>query len=175
MGRAAQVAECSDSSSNEHKRAITKPFSVLVRGSYPRLYAVARLILRDLDRAQDAVQEALVLASRDTRALRHADAWVACLNRLTVLACYRWVQKARRRDTVELHVAPGEDVDASTDFSNAVADREQTGRALARLPVDQRAVLVAHFYLGRSGVLSSWTARDMPTSTRPRVDRRLAT
>ena len=123
-------------------------FSVLVRGSYPRLYAVARLILRDLDRAQDAVQEALVLAWRDIRALRDADAWDAWLNRLTVRACYRWVRKVRRRDLIELHVEPDEDADASTDFSTAVVDRDQMGRALARLPVDQRAVLVLHFYLG---------------------------
>jgi RNA polymerase sigma-70 factor (ECF subfamily) len=123
-------------------------FSVLVRGSYPRLFAVARLILRDLDRAQDAVQEALVLAWRDIRALRDADAWDAWLNRLTVRACYRLVQKVRRRDVVELHVTPDDDAQAHPDFSNAVLDREQMGAALARLPVDQRAVLVLHFYLG---------------------------
>ena len=35
-------------------------FSVLVRASFPRLRGVARLILRDPERAQDAVQEALV-------------------------------------------------------------------------------------------------------------------
>ena len=32
-------------------------FSVLVRTSYPRLYGVANLVLRDRDRAQDAVQD----------------------------------------------------------------------------------------------------------------------
>ena len=69
-------------------------FSVLVRGSYPRLFGVARLILRDLDRAQDAVQEALVLAWRDIRALRDADAWDAWLKRLTVRACYKSARKA---------------------------------------------------------------------------------
>ena len=36
-------------------------FSVLVRTSYPRLYGVANLVLRDRDRAQDAVQDALVV------------------------------------------------------------------------------------------------------------------
>ena len=35
-------------------------FSGLVRASLARLYAIATLILRDGDRAQDAVQEALV-------------------------------------------------------------------------------------------------------------------
>jgi len=123
-------------------------FSVLVRGSYPRLFGVARLILRDLDRAQDAVQEALVLAWRDIRALRDADAWDAWLNRLTVRACYKSARKVRRRDVVELHVAPDEEAHVSNDFSDAVADRDQMGAALARLPVDQRAVLVLHFYLG---------------------------
>ena len=50
-------------------------FSELARASSDRLYAVATLILRDADRAQDAVQEALVSAWRDVRALRDPDAW----------------------------------------------------------------------------------------------------
>jgi DNA-directed RNA polymerase specialized sigma24 family protein len=37
-------------------------FTRLVDGSVDRLYTVANLILRDADRAQDAVQEALVSA-----------------------------------------------------------------------------------------------------------------
>jgi RNA polymerase sigma-70 factor, ECF subfamily len=91
-------------------------FSVLVRGSFPRLHAVARLILRDPDRAQDAVQEALVLAWRHVRALRDADAWDAWLNR-------------------------------PSDHATDVAERDRLGRALGRLPLDQRAVMVLHFYL----------------------------
>jgi RNA polymerase sigma-70 factor (ECF subfamily) len=45
-------------------------FTALVDGSIGRLYAVACLILRDRDRAHDAVQEALVAAWRDIRGLR---------------------------------------------------------------------------------------------------------
>ena len=78
-------------------------FSVLVRASTPRLYGAAKLILRDPDRAQDAVQEALVLAWRHVRALRDPQAWDAWLYRLTVRACYRLAQTNRRRDLVELH------------------------------------------------------------------------
>ena len=40
-------------------------FSELARVSIGRLYAVARLILRDPHRAEDATQEALVVAWRD--------------------------------------------------------------------------------------------------------------
>jgi DNA-directed RNA polymerase specialized sigma24 family protein len=43
-------------------------FSSLVDVSVDRLYRVATLILRDQDRAQDAVQEALVSAWKDVRA-----------------------------------------------------------------------------------------------------------
>lgn len=50
-------------------------FAELVRASIDRLYAMASLILRDGDRAQDAVQEALVAAWRDIRGLRDPDAW----------------------------------------------------------------------------------------------------
>ena len=63
-------------------------FSQLVKLSFPRLERVADLILRDADRAQDAVQEALMRAWRDLRALRDPDAWDAWMRRLTVNACY---------------------------------------------------------------------------------------
>ena len=149
-------------------------FSVLVRGSYPRLFGVARLILRDLDRAQDAVQEALVLAWRDVRALRDAEAWDAWLNRLTVRACYKSAQRVRRRDLVELHVTPDEDAHASIDFSKAVADRDQMASALGRLPVEQRAVLVLHFYVGLP-LTELASVLDIPVGTaKSRLNRGLA-
>jgi len=121
-------------------------FSVLVRTSVPRLLGAATLILRDQDRAQDAVQEALVQAWRNVRALRDLEAWDAWLYRLTVNACYRSAKTIRRRSVVELHV----DLDhepAADDISGSIADRDLMGRALGRLPVDQRAVMVLHFYL----------------------------
>ena len=54
-------------------------FSELARVSIGRLYAVARLILRDPHRAEDATQEALVVAWRDLSALRRPGSlrWLA--------------------------------------------------------------------------------------------------
>jgi DNA-directed RNA polymerase specialized sigma24 family protein len=43
-------------------------FAILAEAATDRLYGVATLILRDPDRAQDAVQEALISAWRDVRA-----------------------------------------------------------------------------------------------------------
>jgi RNA polymerase sigma-70 factor, ECF subfamily len=122
-------------------------FSVLVRTAYPRLHGVARLILRDPERAQDAVQEALVRAWRHVRVLRDPDAWDAWLHRLTVNACYRWAGKVRRREEVELHVMPDLEPAHPSDIAMSVVERDRMGRALGRLPIDQRTVVVLHFYL----------------------------
>jgi RNA polymerase sigma-70 factor (ECF subfamily) len=52
----------------------------------------------------------------------------------------------RRRDMVELHVLPDVEPSAAGDLSFSVAQRDLIGRALGRLPIDQRAVMVLHFY-----------------------------
>ena len=58
------------------QRAMThdhEVFSELAGLSIDKLYAIARLILHDTERARDATQEALVLAWRDIAALRDPD------------------------------------------------------------------------------------------------------
>jgi RNA polymerase sigma-70 factor (ECF subfamily) len=122
-------------------------FSVLARASIGRLYSIATLILRDGDRAQDAVQDALVSAWKDVRAIRDPDAWDAWLHRLTVRACYRAARRERRRNVVELHVLPDPEPAAPLDLSMSVAERDRIERELLTLPLDQRAVMVVHFYL----------------------------
>jgi len=121
-------------------------FSELARASSNRLYGVATLILRDGERAQDAVQEALISAWRDVRALRNPDAWDAWLHRLTVRACYKLAKKERRQALVELHVAPDPVMDRTSDFSLSVVERDHMEREIGRLTLDQRAVMVLHFY-----------------------------
>jgi RNA polymerase sigma-70 factor, ECF subfamily len=121
-------------------------FSALARASFGRLFGAAKLILRDQNRAEDAVQEALVLAWKHVRAIRDPEAWDAWLYRLTVRACYRLAKSANRRDVVELHVEP-ETEPTGQDFTGPLVERERLGSELGRLPVDQRAVMVLHFYL----------------------------
>jgi hypothetical protein len=45
----------------------------LIRVRSDRLFAIAQRILRDIDRAEDALQDALVIAWRDLRGLRDSD------------------------------------------------------------------------------------------------------
>ena len=123
-------------------------FAELVRASAPRQYAIATLIVRDADRAQDAVQDALVAAWRGLSALRDPDAWDAWLHRLTVRACYVSARREKRRTIVELQGPSGHEPAGATDEQTALAERDRLERELDRLPIDQRAVLVLHFYVG---------------------------
>ena len=125
-------------------------FSQLVKLSFPRLERVAYLILRDADRAQDAVQDALMRAWRDLRALRDPDAWDAWMRRLTVNACYDVARKDKRRRTVEVHVEPDPATAGTSDSTAEIGDRDWLGRELARLDLDQRVVLVLHYYLDQT-------------------------
>ena len=125
-------------------------FAQLARASAPRLKGVANLILRDADRAEDVVQDALLLAWRDLRALRDPDAWDAWLRRLTVNACYKTANKDRWRSRVELHVTPDAGVASTPDASVDVAEREWVLAELGRLDIDRRAILVLHYYLDLS-------------------------
>ena len=122
-------------------------FSDLARGSLTRLYAVAILILRDPHRAEDAVQEALLHAWQSMHALRDPDAFEAWLHRITVRACYRAAKKERRRVSVEVRQVPDPQTPGEVDPSKWVGDREQLFEAIGRLPIDQRAVMVVHYYL----------------------------
>lgn len=121
-------------------------FAAVAAASIDRLYTVAGLILRDDDRANDAVQEALFAAWRGIRALREPDACHAWLHQLLVRACYRLASRERRGRIVELHLVEDRTA-AAGDAEALVGDRDQLERGFRRIAVEQRAILVLHHYL----------------------------
>ena len=122
-------------------------FVDLVRLRGGRFFAIAHRILRDVDRAEDALQEALVIAWRDLSGLRDPDRFDAWLHRLVVRACLAEAMRDRRR-IANLRVLPI-DVPATTDDFLSVADRDQLERGLRRLSPQQRALLALRHYEGR--------------------------
>ena len=72
-------------------------FAELAGAAISRLDATAWLMLRDADRATDAVQNALVRAWRDLPTLRDPDRFDAWLHRLLVNACIDEIRRVRRR------------------------------------------------------------------------------
>jgi RNA polymerase sigma-70 factor (ECF subfamily) len=121
-------------------------FVDLVRMCGDRLFALAFRILRDHGRAEDALQDALVVAWRDLRGLREPDPFDAWITKVVTNVCISQASRERRR-TVNLRALPNEGP-AAPDEIAALADRDQLERAFQRLSADERAVLVLHHFAG---------------------------
>ncbi len=129
------------------RRGDREAFGVLAGGAVDRLYAIARLILRDTELAEDATQDALIRAWRDLPSLRDVERFDAWLYRLIVRACAD-VGRYRKRWRTEISVLRSEPSEA--DRSSELADRDQLERGLRRLNEAQRSILTLHFHLGLS-------------------------
>ena len=128
------------------RRGDREAYADLIRSRGDRLFAVAQRILRDVDRTEDAVQEALVIAWRDLPGLRDPDRFDAWLHRLVARACVHEAVR-QRRHIANLRVLPA-DLPAAADDFLSVADRDQLERGFRRLDPQQRAVLVLRHFAG---------------------------
>jgi len=136
-------------------------FAALAGASADRLFALARMILRDAERAEDATQEALVKAWRDLPRLRDPDRFDAWMRRLVVNSCYDEARRTSRRAEVRM-IPTAEPV--GDDPGPSFADRDRVDRGLRRIPVEQRAVLVLHHHHGLTHVEIAETL-DIPLGT----------
>jgi RNA polymerase sigma-70 factor (ECF subfamily) len=117
-------------------------FDVLARSVTARMYAISLRILRDVHHAEDAVQESLVDAWRDLRALRDPALFDAWVTRILVRNCYRAAK--RDRTTRQLSVPA---LDHAADHSGQVAERDRLEHAFRLLTPDHRVVVVMRYYL----------------------------
>lgn len=121
-------------------------FAALATVTYGRMHRVAQNILSDVDRADDAAQQAVVEIWRKLPQLRDAGRFEAWSYRIVVNCCYAEARKAKRW-------LPGLEGDRDEDPGAAeamtsVVYRDQLERGFRNLPLDQRTVLVLHHYLG---------------------------
>ena len=123
-------------------------FGELVDADGDRCFAIAYRILRDHEAAQDAVQQAFLLAWRDLPKLRDVERYDVWLHRLLVNACYE-ESRRQRRWTGRVRVLPIDGL-ASPDPTVSVDDRDALDRAFERLTPQHRAVFVLHHHAGLS-------------------------
>jgi RNA polymerase sigma-70 factor (ECF subfamily) len=121
-------------------------FVDLIHTHGDRLFRVAHRILRDIDRAEDALQDALVIAWRDLPSLRDPDRFDGWVHRVLTNVCIEHARRERRR-AANLRVLTFE-VSAVPDSLSGIADRDQLERAFGRLVPEERAILVLRYYLG---------------------------
>jgi RNA polymerase sigma-70 factor (ECF subfamily) len=130
------------------QRGDEEAFASLAVACGDRLHAVAHRILRDMDLAEDATQQALLTIWRDLPQLRDPARFDAWSYRLLVRACYAEVRRTRRW-TPNLRLLTA-DEPQMTDATTSVHDRDQLDRGFRRLSIDHRAVVVLHHYLDLS-------------------------
>jgi RNA polymerase sigma-70 factor (ECF subfamily) len=144
------------------QRGDREAFAILARTRGDTLYGIARRILRDVGLAEDAVQQALVIAWRELPRLRDPDRFDAWLQRLLVHACY--AEARRRRAWISSVRALPIDGPAASDDIASFIDRDEIERGFRRLPPEQRAILVLHHYLGL-GLNEIGEVFDIPAGT----------
>jgi DNA-directed RNA polymerase specialized sigma24 family protein len=117
-------------------------FASIARGSADRLFVVAHRILRDVGRAEDAVQQTLVTAWRDLPALRETERFEAWLHRILVHACYAEAKRASRwsANVVALPI----DGPAAPDTTQDIVTRDALDRGFRRLPARLYLFILTH-------------------------------
>jgi len=110
-----------------------------------RFLAVSRRIVRDVDLAEDATQQALLSIWCDLPQLRDPARFEAWSYRLSLRACYAEGRK-QRRWAPNLHILPANEPASAAEFSSVV-DRDLLEMAFRRLSFDHRTVVVLHHYL----------------------------
>ena len=145
------------------RRGDREAFGVLAAGEVDRLHAIARLVLRDPDLAEDAVQEALVRCWRQLPKLRDVERFDGWLYRILMRTaadqstdaggCTRRPSRpstwSRRWPT-----APGT---SRIGTSSSAASRQ--------LSIDHRAVVVLHHYVGSTPARSRRRTLGIPPGT----------
>lgn len=121
-------------------------FTDLVSAAAPWMSRLAVLMLRDSERAKDAIQESLIRAWRDLPSLRDPDRFEAWQRQLLVRSCIDELRRGRRL-SVEVELLDDDHV-AAADPSGSIADREALERGFHRLDAEQRALVVLHYYQG---------------------------
>jgi RNA polymerase sigma-70 factor, ECF subfamily len=140
-------------------------FEIAVRAEAGHLFGVAYSILRDVQEAEDAVQEAMELAWRSRTSLRDPSKRAAWLRQICVRRCLRIHRGLLRRswlaDRPETHADPQPANDMDLDRSFRLLTRQQ------------RAVLALHYHYGYSLDESAALMGCRPGTARSHLNRAL--
>jgi len=113
-------------------------FGELFHRHQRQLHRLARLTTHSREDAEDALQDAMLSAHRGAGAFRHDAAVGSWLHRIVVNACLDRLRRTKAHPT-----SPLEDVYPVADRTAQVETAIVVQRALMRLPVEQRAAVVA--------------------------------
>jgi RNA polymerase sigma-70 factor, ECF subfamily len=135
-------------------------FTTDVERELDRAYRLAGLILGSATDAEDAVQDAVLIAWRSYRSLRDPDRFRAWFDRIVVNTCR---DRLRRRRIVRFVPIESDAIAATDPFASVIA-RDAVLRHLGELGADERAIVVLHYWADLA--LQDVAARlDIPVGT----------
>jgi RNA polymerase sigma-70 factor (ECF subfamily) len=114
-------------------------FEELFYRHHRQLHRLARITSRNPEDAADALQDAMLSAHRSAPSFRHDSAVSSWLYRIVVNACLDRLRRSKTHPTTELEDDACHVGDPAPRVDTAVV----VERALMRLPVEQRAAVVA--------------------------------
>lgn len=114
-------------------------FEELFYRHHRQLYRLAHISSRNPEDAADALQDAMLKAHRNAPAFRHDSAVSSWLYRIVVNACLDRLRRHRTHPTAALDDGACHVGDPAPQVETAIV----VERALMRLPVEQRAAVVA--------------------------------
>ena len=116
-------------------------FEELFNRYQPQLYRLARITIRCPDDARDALQDAMLSAHCGAPKFRHDCSVSSWLYRIVVNACLDRLRRHKARPTTPLETiaSAGSIGDPAPGVDTAIV----VERALMRLPIEQRAAIVA--------------------------------
>ena len=129
----------------------TEAISLLFRTHHRRLVGLAALLVDDRETAEDLVQEAFARLYRRWWQLRDPQAAVAYLNRAVINAGRDELRHGRRVSANLRRMIPRSEALASAEQDVLQHDEaDRLWKAITRLPLRQRQVLVLRYYLDQS-------------------------
>ena len=153
------------------RRGDREAFGQLASGEVDRLHAIARLVLRDPDLAEDAVQEALLKAWRDLPKLREPAKFGAWLRKLVVNSAHDEGRRLKRRRP-ETELKPHHDR-AAGDELDGLLQRDEIARAFRRLKEGERTVIALRYYVELSNADAAATLGIREVAYRSKLHRAL--
>jgi RNA polymerase sigma-70 factor (ECF subfamily) len=127
------------------QRGELRAFEDLIRGRLDKLFRTACGILHDPAEAEDATQDACLRAWQKLPTLRNLDRLDAWLSRILINTCRMRLRDRRR--VREIPIDDGRAAPELTDhggMAGRTEDVDRVNRALDKVSVDDRAILVLH-------------------------------
>jgi RNA polymerase sigma-70 factor, ECF subfamily len=151
-------------------------FARIVAAHHDDLSRVAFVVTRDIDLAQEAVQDAWTIAWRQLPRLRERDKLRAWLVAIAANQARQVMRRSRRRAIVEIHVDddPGQRGSDARLGGDHWADDLDLRDALAHLKPDDRALLALRYVAGLDSTELAHFTGLSPSGTRARLARLLA-